>query len=186
MSVPPTPPAPSPENPGVVALSGNPRPGSRTLALAERVADALASEVLPGAPVTTVDLAAFAPEILTPTHPAADAALDTLAAARIAVIATPVYKASYTGLLKAFLDLYRNEGLRGVPAVPLVVSGGPAHALAGEVHLRPLLVELGAIVPSRSLVVTEASLADPGPAIADWLATAGPALAGAVGAGGGR
>ncbi|RKN04649.1 NADPH-dependent oxidoreductase [Streptomyces radicis] len=165
----------------MVALSGNPRPGSRTSALAEEVADALAREALPGAAVTTVDLAEFAPEILAPEHPAADAALATLAAARIAVVATPVYKASYTGLLKAFLDLYPANGLLGVVAVPLVVSGGPAHALAGEVHLRPLLVELGATVPTRSLVVTEATLAEPAPVVADWLATAGPALARAAG-----
>ncbi|RBM17591.1 FMN reductase [Streptomyces sp. PT12] len=168
----------------MVALSGHPRPGSRTSALAGNVADALAREVLPGGTVTTVDLAAFAPEILAPEHPAADAALATLAAARIAVIATPVYKAAYTGLLKAFLDLYPANGLLGVTAVPLVVSGGPAHALAGEIHLRPLLVELGATVPARSLVVTEAALAEPGPVIADWLVTAGPALARAAGVAG--
>ncbi|WP_052852577.1 NADPH-dependent FMN reductase [Streptomyces avicenniae] len=167
--------------PSVVALSGNPRPRSRTLAVAEATARAVAERLGVTTPVTTLDLADFAGEILTPEHPSADAALTTLAQARIAVIATPVYKASYTGLLKAFLDLYPADGLLGVTAVPLVVSGSPAHALAGEVHLRPLLVELGAVVPARAFAVTEAQLADSGQAIDAWLARSAQALARAAG-----
>ena len=92
------------------------------------------------------------------------------------IVATPVYKASYTGLLKAFLDLYGPDGLAGAVVVPLVVSGNPAHALVGEVHLRPVLVELGAVVPTRSLTVTEPQLADLGPVVDAWLARQGDAL----------
>jgi FMN reductase len=64
--------------------------------------------------------------------------------------------------------------------VPLVVSGNPAHALVGEVHLRPVLVELGAVVPTRSLTVTEPQLADLGPVVDAWLAREGDALRRAV------
>jgi FMN reductase len=96
------------------------------------------------------------------------------------VIATPVYKASYTGLLKSFLDLYGAGGLAGVVAVPLVVSASPAHSFAGEVHLRPLLVELGAVVPTPSLALVEAQLPDVEPAIDAWLDDAGPALLAAI------
>lgn len=84
------------------------------------------------------------------------------------VVATPVYKASFTGLLKSFLDLYGPDGLDGVTAVPLVVSAAPAHALVGEVHLRPVLVELGATVPTRALSVLDADLADLAPAVERW------------------
>lgn len=163
MSLPPT------DRPAVVAVSGNPRAGSRTLAVATRTAQRLADELAPGTPVGTVDLADLAGEVLAPQHPGADHALALLAGARLAVVATPVYKASYTGLLKAFLDLYGPDGLADVVAVPLVVSGSPAHALAGEVHLRPLLVELGASVPTRALAVTEAELADLDGALDRWL-----------------
>jgi FMN reductase len=164
------------EAPTVVALSGNPRAHSRTLQAAEAAAGHIASLVGGATPVTTVDLATFASEILSAAHPTADAALKTLSGASIAVIATPVYKASYTGLLKSFLDLYGPGGLLGVVAVPLVVSGSPAHSLVGEVHLRPLLVELGAIVPTRSLTLVEPQLADPAPAIDAWLVDAAAAL----------
>ena len=143
----------------VVALAGNPRAGSRTLRAAQHVAERIAAQV-DGDVVATIDLAALAPEVLADEHPAVDEARARLAGADVAVIATPVYKASYTGLLKAFLDLYGPHGLAGVVVVPLVVSGDPAHALVGEVHLRPVLVELGAVVPTRSVTVTEAGLAD--------------------------
>ncbi|WP_158375953.1 NADPH-dependent FMN reductase [Cellulosimicrobium cellulans] len=173
-------------SPSVVAVSGNPRAGSRTLAAARAAAERLAAltsaePATATAAVEVVDLATLAGELLAPAHPATDAALARVAAADVAVIATPVYKASYTGLLKAFLDLYGPDGLAGVVAVPLVVSGNPAHALAGEVHLRPVLVELGAVVPARSLTVTEAQLADLDPALDAWLARAAAPLRRALG-----
>ncbi|QJW37893.1 NADPH-dependent FMN reductase [Cellulosimicrobium protaetiae] len=162
-------------SPTVLAVSGNPRPGSRTLGAAETVARRVAT-LLGVTDVTTIDLATLAGEVLGTEHPAADAARDRLAAATVAVVATPVYKASYTGLLKAFLDLYGPDGLAGVVVVPLVVSGNPAHALVGEVHLRPVLVELGAVVPTRSLTVTEPQLADLGPVVDTWVAREGESL----------
>lgn len=143
---------------GVVVVSGNPRPGSRTLGVAQAVARRLA-DVLSLPEAEPVDLALLAPEVLTGS-PAVTAARGRVAGARLVVVATPVYKASYTGLLKAFLDGYGPDVLADVVAVSVVVSGNPAHALAGEVHLRPVLVELGAVVPARTFAVTEAGLAD--------------------------
>ena len=172
--------------PAVVTLVGNPRPGSRTLTaartVAARVADHLglvptgppgsvrtrptpadpaSADHAPADPApATIDLAEIATEILAPEHPRADTARDIAASAAVLVVATPVYKGSYTGLLKAFLDLYGPDGLAGVVAVPVVVSGNPAHALAGEVHLRPLLVELGATVPARTLTLLDSRLGE--------------------------
>lgn len=175
-------PASRPE-PTVVVVAGNPREGSRTLQAARTAAQAVAAHV-GGTVTTTVDLAAVAGELFAGQRPRVDAALGALADSDVAVIATPVYKASYTGLLKSFLDLYGPDGLAGVVVVPLVVSGNPAHALVGEVHLRPVLVELGAVVPTRALTVTEgdlADLADLDRAVDAWLARGGDALRRAVG-----
>jgi FMN reductase len=168
----------------VVALVGNPRPESRTLSAAGTLAARVAREI-GAADVIPIDLADLAAEILAPDHPGADAALARAASADVLVVATPVYKASYTGLLKAFLDLYGPDGLAGVVAIPLVVSGSPAHGLAGEVHLRPVLVELGATVPTRSLAVTESRLGELEQVVEDWLAREGEALRRAVGVGDG-
>ena len=175
--------ASSPSRPGstVVALSGNPRAGSRTSIVARAVADRVAALVPGGAQVVPVDLAGLASEVFAPVRPSVDQALAAVAAARVVVVATPVYKASYTGLLKAFLDLYGPRAWAGVVAVPVVVSASPAHALAGEVHLRPLLVELGATVPTRALAVTESELADLDAVVSRWLVEAAPLLRGAAG-----
>ncbi|MFF3063858.1 NADPH-dependent FMN reductase [Oerskovia sp. NPDC057915] len=170
--------------PTVVTLVGNPRPGSRTLAAARTVAARVADHLgLAPADATepaaaTIDLAEIATEILAPEHPRADAARQIAASATVLVVATPVYKGSYTGLLKAFLDLYGPDGLAGVVAVPVVVSGNPAHALAGEVHLRPLLVELGATVPARTLALLDSRLgeADLTSTVDAWLDHAGGPL----------
>ncbi|NMR20320.1 NAD(P)H-dependent oxidoreductase [Cellulomonas fimi] len=160
---------------GVVAVVGNPRPASRTRTAAEAVARRVAE--ITGQPLlSTIDLADLAGELLAPAHPAADAARDRVARAAVVVVATPVYKASYTGLLKAFLDLYGPDGLRGTVAVPLVVSGNPAHSLAGEVHLRPVLVELGAWVPTRALALAEAQLGSLDDAVTAWSDAAAPVL----------
>jgi FMN reductase len=55
-----------------------------------------------------------------------------------------------------------------------MTGGWPGHLLAVEVHLRPVLVELGATVPARGLYVTEPELADLDAAVAKWSATAAP------------
>ncbi|GMA86652.1 hypothetical protein GCM10025868_19020 [Angustibacter aerolatus] len=59
------------------------------------------------------------------------------------VVATPTYKGAYTGLLKSFLDHVGADALAGAVAVPVTTVGGPAHTLAADVHLRPLLLEPG-------------------------------------------
>ena len=78
------------------------------------------------------------------------------------MIASPTYKATYTGILKSLLDSVPHDGLAGVIAIPLMVAGDRVHALAVEVHLRPVLVELGAITPTRGLFFEESSLEAPG------------------------
>jgi FMN reductase len=155
----------------VVALSGNPRTGSRTLLVARTLAGALAQRLDAG-PVTSLDLAEVAPQLFAPSAPDADRFAEVLAGASVAVVATPVYKASYTGLLKAFLDRYPTGGLRGVLAVPVVVSASPAHSFVAEHLLRPLLVELGASAPTRPFAVTEKQLGDLDELAETWAADA--------------
>lgn len=140
----------------ITVLVGNPRPGSRTataaLAAACHVAEAS------GLPDDTdlVDLAALAPSLLLPGPPGeVTGALERVAGADLLVVASPTYKATYSGLLKVFLDLLPGGALTGVTALPLLVMGSSAHTLAVEVHLRPLLVELGAHVPSPGLAVLQ-------------------------------
>ena len=164
---------------GVVV--GNPKPASRTLAVAAAVADAAAGAVgLGGAERVTVDLVELGPELFDWSSARVRQAVDAVCGCALAVVASPTYKASYTGLLKAFLDWFSTTDLSGVTVVPLMVGAGLQHALAVEVHLRPVLVELGASVPSRGLYVTEAQLDDLGELLTAWLEEAGPRLHAAV------
>lgn len=151
----------------VGTLVGNPRPGSRTLhaalALRDAVGHAVTAQglaVAPDGPV--VDAAELAPSVFTPGSTAVREALDALAAADVLVVASPTYKATYAGLLKAILDQAPGNWLRGRTAVPLLVAAAEKHALAVELHLKPLLAELGAAVPGRGLFVTEALLSGGG------------------------
>lgn len=74
--------------------------------------------------------------------PAIAAALNQVAAARGIVIATPVYKAAYSGLLKTFLDLLPQFGLRDKVVLPLATGGTIAHVLSIDYALRPVLSSL--------------------------------------------
>lgn len=60
------------------------------------------------------------------------------------VVATPIYKASYTGVLKAFLDLIPQKGLNNKTILPLAIGGSIAHLLAIDYALKPVLSVLGA------------------------------------------
>jgi len=129
---------------------GNPKAESRTLAVAEALAERL-RPLLGADKGLRLDLAVHAGDIFTWPHAELDALTEQVAASDFLVIASPTYKAAYTGLLKAFLDRYQTDGLRGVTAFPIFTIGSPAHTLAVEFTLRPLLVELGASVPAQGL-----------------------------------
>jgi FMN reductase len=99
----------------------------------------------------------------------------------VVVVASPTYKAAYTGLLKVFLDRFPSDGLAGVVAVPLMLGAGPAHALAPEHTLRPVLVELGATVPTRGLYLIDRDFANAA-TLDPWLARAVPQVRAAAAA----
>ncbi|MFI6788390.1 NADPH-dependent FMN reductase [Nonomuraea sp. NPDC050383] len=143
----------------IVTVVGNPRAASRTYGAAVAAAEAVAARLGHDGPGEVVDLAALAPHLLAPgTHAGVEEAVELLSRATVAVLASPTYKATYTGLLKAFLDRLPPNALAGTAALPVLVMGHPRHALAVEVHFRPLLVELGAFVPTPGLALLEPEL----------------------------
>ncbi len=123
-----------------------------------------------------IDLALIAQYLFADTNGLVAAALASIRAADVLVVATPVYKSSYTGLLKAFLDLLPAGGLTGVIAVPVIVAGAPAHQAVAELHLRPLLAELGATVPTSAFSIVEAQLPALDTQVDDWAAANGRLL----------
>lgn len=141
----------------VTSIVGNPRAESRTHAIARTLVDALSAE-LGTEPGPEIDLAALGPRTLDPTDPTAVGSVEQVLDADVLVIASPTYKATYSGLLKAFLDRIGTGALNGTAAVPVLLGGAPNHQLAVEVHFTPLLLELGAAVPVRGLFILESEL----------------------------
>ena len=157
----------------VIALSGNPRRDSRTAAFAHAAAATIGTG-LGIEKVALVDLAE--PDV---DH---DDARATLAAATVAVVASPTYKATYTGLLKSVLDGLAPGSLGGVIAIPLMVQAGGSHTLAADVHLRPVLLELGATCPTSAIVALESEVARPADVLDTWFMRSAWALRALAGA----
>lgn len=67
------------------------------------------------------------------------------------VILTPVYKASYSGILKTFLDLLPQKGLEDKVILPLILGGTFGHLLAIQYALNTVLSVLGATTISNGV-----------------------------------
>jgi len=161
----------------MAVIVGNPKTKSRTLRVALAVADALAIRLDLTSDRLVIDLADMATELFDQESPRVSDLRAAVAASQVAVVASPTFKATYTGLLKAFFDGYATNVLSSVVAVGVMTGAAPIHALAVEVHLRPLLVELGAVTPSRGIYVTEQQFDDLDGVIGPWADVAGPLVA---------
>jgi len=154
-----------------VAVVGNPKPASRTADAAQRLAAALGADEL-----VLIDLIELGGKLIGWGDPDVAAAVAEVQASDLAVFASPTYKATYTGLLKLFLDQFATgTGLQGVVAVPLMLGAGPGHALAPELLLKPVLVELGATTPAPGLYQLDTAYADD-PKLAEYVERWGPAI----------
>jgi FMN reductase len=129
--------------PYVAVVSASPAPASRTLALARHVGTRLARD---GADVRYVDVRDLPADDLLGARPCSaktKSACALVEGAAGIVLVTPVYNAAYSGVLKAFLDMLPQFGLRGKVALPLAVGGTVAHMLVIDYALRPVLVSMG-------------------------------------------
>ena len=142
----------------VLVVSGGLTEGSRVDGLAEWVAEALRDR---GHEVSTVRVRDLPPGPLLwrhLDHPGISGALDLVERADAVVVVSPVMQASFAGAVKAFLDLLPMNGLRGTDALPLLVGGSPAHVLALDYALRPVLAALGAqVAPGRYVLAADIS-----------------------------
>jgi FMN reductase len=150
---------------------GNPKPKSRTLDAGVMVARRLTG----AEPDLVLDLVDLGPALLELGHPAVAERVQTIQRASVAVFASPTFKATYTGLLKLFLDQFPTDGLAGVTAFPVMLGAGPAHALAPDLLLKPVLVELGAVCPAAGLYLIDKTYAED-PRLDAWVARAKPLL----------
>lgn len=127
----------------IAVLSGSPSPGSRTLLVSKLVGEQIRRAGHEVEVVSVRDLPAQALVSAQTDVPEISAAVGLVERAAGVVIATPVYKAAYSGVLKTFLDLLPQFGLQGKTVLPLATGGSLAHVLAIDYGLRPVLASLG-------------------------------------------
>lgn len=155
----------------VAVVTGNPKPRSRTWQAAHLVA-----EKLTGHPADLdVDLVDFGAALLDWSDQQVAGTIAAVAASDLLIVASPTYKATYTGLLKLFLDRISGGALAGVTAVPLMLGGDWRHSLAADMLLKPVLVELGATCPTRGLFLVDSDYAE-SPVLDTWLELSRPQL----------
>ena len=140
----------------VLTIAGSPAPASRSAALLEFVARRLQAS---GVERQHLSVRALPAEDLL--HAVSSSAplqraIKTVQAARAVVVATPIYKASFSGVLKAFLDLLPEGALAGKSVLPMATAGSSAHLLAVDYALRPVLAALGAKYVPQSVYATNA------------------------------
>lgn len=128
----------------VLAITGSPSHPSRSYAVLEYLKAILDRESVETTLFSVRDLPADALLFAQFDHPAIKAATAQVEQADALIIATPVYKASYTGVLKAFLDLLPQSGLAGKTILPIATGGTIAHLLTIDYAIKPVLSALGA------------------------------------------
>lgn len=69
-------------------------------------------------------------------------AVQLIAQADAVVVATPIYKASFSGFLKVFLDMLPQRGLEDKVVLPVAVGGTLAHMLVLDYAIRPVAAAL--------------------------------------------
>jgi FMN reductase len=156
----------------ITVVVGNPRPRSRTYQAAHVVAERLTG----CQPELTIDLTDVSPALLDWSDSSVADLVAAVRASDLVIVASPTYKATYSGLLKLFLDRFAGGSLAGVTAVPLMLGGHWRHGLAADLLLKPVLVELGATCPTSGLFLVDTEY-DSGPALESWLELAGPQVA---------
>jgi FMN reductase len=155
----------------VAVVVGNPKPRSRTYQAAHIVAERLA-----GQPADlSIDLADLGAALLDWSDPAVAELVTAVQRADLVVVASPTYKATYTGLLKLFLDRFGAGSMTGT-AVPLMLGGHWKHALAPELLLKPVLVEIGATCPTAGLFLLDSEF-EASDTLDSWIERARPAVA---------
>jgi FMN reductase len=142
-----------------VGISGSPSKQSRSRALLEHALGRLREH---NVQTTLIELAELPADALLGRRSDAGVqqALAQVERSSILVASTPVYRATYTGLLKVFFDLFQQRALAGKVALGIATGAASEHRVVIEHGLRPLFASVNAeVVPG--IYATDADLASP-------------------------
>lgn len=88
------------------------------------------------------------------------AAVARAASANVLVVATPIYRATYTGALKAFFDRFPADALSRTAVVLVATAGIRDHFLALDTGGRALIASLGGFVVPTVVYAVSADFVD--------------------------
>jgi len=130
--------------PHIVLISGSPSVKSKSTVLLEYLTHRLNQR---GLTTSLIFVRDFPAQDLLEARYDSDAFTDakkTIESAAGIVVATPVYKAAYSGVLKTFLDILPQYAFRGKTLLPIATGGSPGHLLAIDYAIKPLLSTMAA------------------------------------------
>ncbi|WP_428911424.1 NADPH-dependent FMN reductase [Niallia sp. Krafla_26] len=142
----------------ILMISGSPTKVSRTSALATYLKPIIENH---GHFVNKLQIRDLPPEALIYAqfkNPEIINALTLVEQADALIVLSPVYKASYTGVLKSFFDLIPEKGLFGKKVLPIATGGSIAHLLSVEYAFKPLFSILGAKEFIESVYIVDSQL----------------------------
>jgi len=142
----------------IVALTGSPSETSRSAAVVHSIQT---EAINAGYTFETIHLRTLdASDLLQARVQNIDisAAHEAIREAQAVIIATPIYKASFTGLLKAFLDTLPQYALADKVVLPIATGGSPAHLLSIDYSIKPVLAALGAEHILRGLYLVDSQV----------------------------
>lgn len=130
----------------VVALSGSLHAPSKSSALLAAITGALAAKTPIASTLVEVSRLPGLGSALRrdQLEPESLRALEQVESADLLVVASPVYRASYTGLFKHLFDLAGQTAFTGKPVLVAATGGSDQHSLVIEHQLRPLFGFFGA------------------------------------------
>ncbi len=147
----------------VVGVSGSTHSPSRTTALVSSILDVVARDrdvdthlveidrIGPGL-AGTVRRSELAVDV--------QAELARIESADLLVVASPVYRASYTGLFKHLFDFVEQYALVGTPVLLAATGGSERHGLMIEHQLRPLFGFFQSLTLPNGIYASDADFTD--------------------------
>ena len=147
----------------IVGVSGSLREPSKTTALVRELIDGVAARE--PAETRLIEVATLGPLFAgalrrEDLQPEVEDALRAIETADLLIVASPVYRASFTGLFKHLFDFVGQYALIGTPVLLAATGGGERHALIIDHQLRPLFGFFQALTLPRGVYASDGDFTD--------------------------
>ena len=141
--------------PQVIAISGSPSTTSKSANILALATDLLERRGIASATFSVRDIPAVDLLHARFDSPAVRQLVTHIERGQAVIVASPVYKAAYPGVLKALLDLLPQKILAHKTVLPVVTGGSPAHLLAIDYAFKPVFGALGATRLLNGVYITD-------------------------------